>query len=1187
MVNLKAATLFLLIVLIIIPFSAASQLIKTKTYDFSSTYESINMWYYEDDVSSCTNPPSNGVFPSCSSLTDISSSSSLNSKDDSGITTSGSGSLTLLKTLINEYNNPDKNITFFNATYTLDIGSGVTTSFYWWNTTKSNWTLARTAVEGTNYVDYNVTSNYYSSIINSSGYVHILLADDSSGGWSTDYIQFLVTYTDFIDVNLTSESYYFSNQSIPIQINTSDPYNNTIFIEYANTNRRLNKTLCTDCHNWSGILTFPASEQNIVFYVNDSNGNLFSEDYNIIFNSVIDANTSHYDIINITWCDDSGTDESHSLTGITPVCDGTTRDITTNFSLDFLDGNYSDLKAKSTSQSFVKVWTNLSSYINTNFILKFINISTSFGCGQYCGNFERGYIWNTSLMEWSTMWSNSYIITNYNIYNMSFSFTNSTKASYVNASNNFMYYLIYLDLNANGAVLRSDYTKVSVVYNIGNPNLTIPSISPLGTLYSNNSLNCSTTPNDNYNTSIITLFKWYNNSIQMPAFDSNTTCTAGTTCYASKLYNSLNHFDNITCEVQSFDGTYYSDSENSTISYVNNSLPTIASAQINNSAPADDDDLACINGSLSDIDYFQGKDVLTLYYDWNKNGAWQGINSYNLSSGHTTTNDIWYCEILVSDGYSNSSWVSTSSVSVGTSLRPPLVNYTNATSSNTGIASNDFNPTNNNSWVNLSAYVNDTNTGELWTTYFCSGNGFSISGCTENTYCITEVNSSSKQQSCRYNLSGIGEQIVTYYAFILDNSSLFSSGLQGSFQVNHPPTRPTLNTSNATFSPQTWVLLDFFSSDDDTDSINYTVYSNASGSFTSVYSNTSSRFNYTGLSEKTYSYFVEVKDQHSYYNQHNSSTQIFTVDLTYPKMNVTSPSQGTTYNSETTSLTISASDTYLSTCYYKIYYKDTQILMSTSTATCAGSTTITTPYYSGSYMLRIYANDSAGNINSTEINFTTEASAGTVVPAGGSTEVITVIQEPPKKNCNIVLNPKEVIFDTTNILAKVDITNNENESYSPVYKIDDTNLISIPGFTIQVVQPGKTIELVVQYNRQLNITKDIATNIIIKSSNCNDILLPINIKSGISWFFGDSSIASMLKAEIIDEMGSLKLGKYTIKIRFIYVIVLIAALVGILIYFVGRGTKNIVGKIFLWALLTFFLSLLVKYSITFAIGGIK
>ena len=112
----------------------------------------------------------------------------------------------------------------------------------------------------------------------------------------------------------------------------------------------------------------------------------------------------------------------------------------------------------------------------------------------------------------------------------------------------------------------------------------------------------------------------------------------------------------------------------------------------------------------------------------------------------------------------------------------------------------------------------------------------------------------------------------------------------------------------------------------------------------------------------------------------------FGIDTTKPKLTITSPTQDTTYNTETLSLTILAEDVFLNTCSYILYFKDVpgSIKESNSNTNCAGTTSMTTTYYAGGYRLNVTVNDLAGNINFSVIDFTTEVYVPPAQSGGGA-----------------------------------------------------------------------------------------------------------------------------------------------------------------------------------------------------------
>lgn len=100
-----------------------------------------------------------------------------------------------------------------------------------------------------------------------------------------------------------------------------------------------------------------------------------------------------------------------------------------------------------------------------------------------------------------------------------------------------------------------------------NPNITTPEIIP-SVAFSDTDLNCSATPTDAENNSLVVFFSWAKgeNFTGYTAYSSNTTTTNNTLTYASELFTpTLEANATYLCRVRSFDGTLYSPYRNITI----------------------------------------------------------------------------------------------------------------------------------------------------------------------------------------------------------------------------------------------------------------------------------------------------------------------------------------------------------------------------------------------------------------------------------------------------------------------------------------------------------------------------------------------------------------------------------------------------------------------------------------------
>lgn len=412
-----------------------------------------------------------------------------------------------------------------------------------------------------------------------------------------------------------------------------------------------------------------------------------------------------------------------------------------------------------------------------------------------------------------------------------------------------------------------------------------------------------------------------------------------------------------------------------------NQLPSVANPLITPDPATVADDLTCTNGSTSDID----GDTVTLSYDWYNGTAWQGINNQLLKKENLTTGQTWYCKITPNDGYQDGTPVNSQDVTIDASFSAPVIGTTNATTTSTNINSSIDYPTNNNSWINLSVNFTDPNTGEKHTAYFCDSSGINANGCIGTIYCLSEINSTdSPILSCRLNATGLTSSVYTYYVKVVDNSSLSSGTITNTFHINHPPTFPTSTT--AQYFKTSTATITFTSTDSDGDSIYYNLSIGNSTYWNITNTTLSLPYTWASLIDGTYFMTAMSYDTHNYSYNYYTTTYNFTIDTINPALNVTSPIEGTTYNSELITLTINATDANIYICNYSIYYRgDTLTYKTSGTANCNGGSIVSAPYFSAGYLLEVYAFDYAGNVNSTQINFTTVASgSGSPGGSGGS-----------------------------------------------------------------------------------------------------------------------------------------------------------------------------------------------------------
>jgi hypothetical protein len=400
---------------------------------------------------------------------------------------------------------------------------------------------------------------------------------------------------------------------------------------------------------------------------------------------------------------------------------------------------------------------------------------------------------------------------------------------------------------------------------------------------------------------------------------------------------------------------------------ITNAAPTITSASITPDPAGDLQDITCNPSGYSDVD----NDPATYYYQWYKDTILQSEISETanvLDAGNTTTDDDWYCKVKGSDGTYNSSYVTSQTVTIGSSFKAPAITWVNATTISTGINSTSLIPTPDNSNVNLSLNFTDPND-ENWTIYFCKSNQFNDLTCDDGLWCQSDNNQSEKLVSCIVSSSGLSGD-YDYYGFVLDNNSYQSPGYAGSFSVNTPPYLTQQNITSPYYTNIENVSILFSSTDNESDSINHNlwVYNGSTYNFTSELVE-SEVYNFTEQSEGNVSYYVVPEDQHEY-NGSNSSIWTLVFDYTLPGLSLTEPTGEKSSRSITTYW--SASDTYINTCTYNVSLKSSPSILykENTNVDCGDGMDGFTLGVDGEFTLNFCALDLANNIEGEDFKLT-------------------------------------------------------------------------------------------------------------------------------------------------------------------------------------------------------------------------
>lgn len=533
-----------------------------------------------------------------------------------------------------------------------------------------------------------------------------------------------------------------------------------------------------------------------------------------------------------------------------------------------------------------------------------------------------------------------------------------------------------------------------------NLSLTTPTINP-APAYDTSSLTASAyvyANNTNVNTTII----WYKNGVILYQVNETSAHTSASTSTISSVLGEANftRFDLINVTFYSIDNRTHNTTIKKASINISNVIPSFSSATILPSPATAADNLTCENSTISDSD----GDTLTLSYTWYKDGTIYANTEKILGAGNISVGETWYCKINATDGYNYSGAVQSSPVVIGSTNVAPSINSTNATRPD-GLIANSTNPLNNNSQITLRALIYDSDTNDNHTIFFCKTNQFTGTACAGGEYCKSIINTTSYPEIiCNYTVSPETSATIYYWAFALDNNSLYTgSGTAGQWVMNYPPTTPSLaGTMNSTWVNKNYALLSPTSSDPDSDTVIYSVYTNTTQGSMGLANKTLNSFNWTGLNETTYYWKVIANDSHGYESASSGIYQFY-VDYTAPTLENDTISAESIYNTGSITIYIDCNDTnsginqssptytiitpslntYVQSLwlYRNVTYRD---ILDTST-TPPG----TNPWPSGNYSLTTFTcSDMAGNIQTlTSIKsfIVSSPPSGSTTGGGGST----------------------------------------------------------------------------------------------------------------------------------------------------------------------------------------------------------
>jgi hypothetical protein len=466
---------------------------------------------------------------------------------------------------------------------------------------------------------------------------------------------------------------------------------------------------------------------------------------------------------------------------------------------------------------------------------------------------------------------------------------------------------------------------------------------------------------------------------------------------------------------------------------VANQIPSLSTPAINDTTPQTNDILDCTGGTFSDDDAEDSETSREFkWYDDDIEIVGQTSQTLDLSVSDLDKGNVIKCSARVSDSYDWSSWTNSSNTAT-IQNSPPTITTTQTTVSwdaNGSTYNFDYNATDPDedslTWYdNTTLFDINSGTGEISDTPIESEAGtyeikITASDGTTNatdefTYTINDVTSptidfvpttetNDSQLTRNYiqvNVTatdGIALDTITIY--IYNSTSLVQTNTSSSspFPVNFtnlPDENyyfnatvndtagntnqtetialstdtgpPTINYTSPTEDPgaiksQNYIVVNVTAGDPNLDKITIRLYNSTNDLINSTITSTSPNYiNFSGLTDGLYYYNATAND--TFGNDNSLTTRNITIDFTSPTLNIAYP-QNTIYTVDVTDLNYTFTETNPDKCWYSLNEGATN----SSTQTCGTNWTGLTST-EGSNTWTVYANDTAGNENSTSITF--------------------------------------------------------------------------------------------------------------------------------------------------------------------------------------------------------------------------
>jgi hypothetical protein len=263
------------------------------------------------------------------------------------------------------------------------------------------------------------------------------------------------------------------------------------------------------------------------------------------------------------------------------------------------------------------------------------------------------------------------------------------------------------------------------------------------------------------------------------------------------------------------------------------------------------------------------------------------------------------------------------------------------------------------------------------------------------------------------NFTGLSDATYNYTAYAIDQGGNVNST---SRSVSVDTIKPQIlyaggTAANNTYFSRNWIYVNVSVIDNNVNETRFYLYNSSFGLVNNTNSTTATYVNFTNLnSNMVYYYNATHIDKAG--NANSTPTRMITLDTAYPALTLSIAPNPAEFNAENVSVNWTATDTNLDDSYCNVSYPNGTLLSQFS-----ANFTLTTENLSvlGIYVVTLYANDSANNINTTtsqlEVRDTTIPLINLISPAnntgdndGNITFAYNVSDDGEISNCSLIIN---------------------------------------------------------------------------------------------------------------------------------------------------------------------------------------